>query len=407
MRTCCTCVWAGSRNAARIAPYPLRSWCRYLEAPAGVGFSYSTDPADYTTDDFQVADDNYHALQFFFTEKFPELADNDFVVTGESYGGIYVPSLTVRILTGNAAGTGQKINIKGFAVGNGVSSYAFNTNSLIYYVYYHGFIGPELWATLSANCNGNFANPPNAACNNAVNAANDIVYNSGLNFYGWEMECAPGSPEGDLRQALAMETLFHGSSLTPPPVKTLDATSLGEDVPCINSTAGTMYLNRPDVRAALHISPLAHDWAICFGGLNYNRTILDITPYWSKALAAGMHGSIYNGDTDMACNVLGDEWAVSSLDLPTDGPRSAWHTDGQVAGFFQAYKGGMDFWTVKGSGHMVPQFKPPQAEFMFHTILQRTGVIPSSSSSTQLDDSGAFQDDKEGSPVRLRGLAQE
>ncbi len=56
-----------------------------MEAPAGVGYSYSTNPADYNTNDFITADDNYHALQYFFTEKFPELADNAFLVSGESY----------------------------------------------------------------------------------------------------------------------------------------------------------------------------------------------------------------------------------------------------------------------------------------------------------------------------------
>ena len=113
-----------------------------LVRQAGVSYSYSTNPADYNTNDFITADDNYHALQNFFTEKFPELASNAFLVSGESYGGIYVPTLTVRILQGNSAGSGQSINLKGFVVGNGVNE--FNTNSLIEYVYYHGFIGSAL-----------------------------------------------------------------------------------------------------------------------------------------------------------------------------------------------------------------------------------------------------------------------
>lgn len=44
---------------------------------------------------------NYLALQSFF-KKFPEYASNEFYVTGESYGGIYVPTLSLRILQGNA-----------------------------------------------------------------------------------------------------------------------------------------------------------------------------------------------------------------------------------------------------------------------------------------------------------------
>jgi cathepsin A (carboxypeptidase C) len=55
----------------------------YLEAPAGVGFSYSQDTADYNTGDDQTAADNYVALQLFF-KKYPQYLKHDFYVSGES-----------------------------------------------------------------------------------------------------------------------------------------------------------------------------------------------------------------------------------------------------------------------------------------------------------------------------------
>lgn len=55
---------------------------------------------------FQVADDNYRALLSFFA-KFPNFTQNDFFIFGESYGGIYVPTLSLRVFTGTA-----KINFK-------------------------------------------------------------------------------------------------------------------------------------------------------------------------------------------------------------------------------------------------------------------------------------------------------
>lgn len=50
---------------------------------------------------FQVAEDNYQALQSFFA-KFPAFRNNDFYVFGESYGGIYVPTLSAKIVKGSA-----------------------------------------------------------------------------------------------------------------------------------------------------------------------------------------------------------------------------------------------------------------------------------------------------------------
>lgn len=59
----------------------------YMEAPVGVGFSYSPNKDDYANDDEGTATDNYHALLSFF-EKFPEYKGREFFVSGESYGGI-------------------------------------------------------------------------------------------------------------------------------------------------------------------------------------------------------------------------------------------------------------------------------------------------------------------------------
>ena len=51
-----------------------------VEAPVGVGFSYSDNPnVDYNTDDNQTALDNYHFLVEFF-KNFPEYKDHDFYV---------------------------------------------------------------------------------------------------------------------------------------------------------------------------------------------------------------------------------------------------------------------------------------------------------------------------------------
>lgn len=59
---------------------------RYIDSPAGVGLSYSTQPADYTTDDYQTTQDAYEAILQWF-EKYPAFLSHDFYITGESYAG--------------------------------------------------------------------------------------------------------------------------------------------------------------------------------------------------------------------------------------------------------------------------------------------------------------------------------
>jgi serine carboxypeptidase-like clade 2 len=61
-----------------------------------VGFSINNDP-DYIFSDPNTARDNLFALRDFFS-KFPEYANNTFLLAGESYAGKLIPDLALRIL---------------------------------------------------------------------------------------------------------------------------------------------------------------------------------------------------------------------------------------------------------------------------------------------------------------------
>lgn len=63
----------------------------FLESPAGVGWSQASE-ADLDTNDMVQSQDAITALRDFFV-KFPEYLPNGVFVSGESYGGIYVPYL--------------------------------------------------------------------------------------------------------------------------------------------------------------------------------------------------------------------------------------------------------------------------------------------------------------------------
>ena len=69
-------------------------------------------------------------------------------------------------------------------------------------------------------------------------------------------------------------------------------------------------------------------------------------------------------------------WWTSSLGLPVVKPWRLWLVDSQVAGYVTSYvsdenlkEHGLTFLTVKGSGHMVPQFRPKQAYAMFQRYI--------------------------------------
>lgn len=342
----------------------------YVESPVGVGYSYSDDEK-YATDDDQVAQDNYKALQNFFS-KFPNFSQNKFFIFGESYGGIYAPTLSLLVATGKA-----KINFKGFAVGNGLSSFNLNDQSLIYFGYYHGLFGEDLWRDLNINCckdgTCNFYNSSSETCTILVNMAFGLVYNSGLNEYALYLDC-----EGQRRSSRVyertMSLLFRNYRNHPHTHKfsaqRSSSTTLGEVPPCINSTAQMNWLNRGDVRKALHIPAILPPWDICSDkvGAQYKVLYATMKDVYLKLLSLGLRALVYNGDTDMACNFLGDQWFVEDLGLKATTKYQTWIHEDQIAGFYQMF-GNITFLTVKGAGHMVPQWAPGPALHMFRSFI--------------------------------------
>ena len=88
--------------------------------PAGVGFSYTDDTALRNSwNDYRASTDNLATIHAFF-ERFPERKGNDIYVASESYGGHYIPQLSLEIL----GDTSLRSRFKGLLVGNPFTSYA-------------------------------------------------------------------------------------------------------------------------------------------------------------------------------------------------------------------------------------------------------------------------------------------
>lgn len=107
----------------------------YIESPAGVGYSYYDGDAPSYNDE-NTAVDNYETIKAFFA-KFPELKDNEFYISGESYAGIYVPFLAHQIAIVKKDTT---INLKGILVGNGVTQHKYDDKALYAMSFWHNII---------------------------------------------------------------------------------------------------------------------------------------------------------------------------------------------------------------------------------------------------------------------------
>lgn len=78
----------------------------------------------------------------------------------------------------------------------------------------------------------------------------------------------------------------------------------------------------------------------------------------------------YSGDTDGVLPTYGSKQWIEELNWPKTSKYTMWKTNDQVSGFYQKYDG-LDFVTVKGVGHMAPQWaRQPMQEIVNKWIHQ-------------------------------------
>lgn len=86
----------------------------YIDNPVGTGFSFTGSEDGLSRNEDQVGRNLYEALQQFYT-MFPQYQNGEFYVTGESYGGKYVPAISYRIHLENPNAK-LKIPLKGTGI---------------------------------------------------------------------------------------------------------------------------------------------------------------------------------------------------------------------------------------------------------------------------------------------------
>uniref|UniRef100_A0A0M3KHF3 Uncharacterized serine carboxypeptidase (inferred by orthology to a C. elegans protein) n=1 Tax=Anisakis simplex TaxID=6269 RepID=A0A0M3KHF3_ANISI len=98
----------------------------------------------------------------------------------------------------------------------------------------------------------------------------------------------------------------------------------------------------------------------------YQKQYGDMTPFIRKIVNANVAVLLYYGDTDMACNFMMGQQFAAALKLKRRLNKTPYKFERQIAGFKTLYEG-LIFVTVRGAGHMAPQWRAPQ---MYYVIQQ-------------------------------------
>lgn len=337
----------------------------FLDSPAGVGFSYTNTSSDlYTNGDNKTAHDSYTFLVKWF-ERFPQYKYRDFHITGESYGGHYVPQLSQLVYQNNAGVAKPIINFKGFMVGNAVINDHTDYAGMFESWWNHGLVSDATYRLLRASCGGlnDSIIHPSPACNAATDVA--TAEQGNIDMYSiYTPLCNQTSSSSATKRSWKSSSLIGR--------RHYHHVMGGSYDPCTESHS-TVYYNRPEVQRALHanVTGINYPWATCSDTINNNwgdspRSML---PIYKELIAAGLRIWVFSGDTDAVIPLTSTRYSIDALGLPTTTSWYPWYDKKQVGGWSQVYEG-LTLVTVRGAGHEVPLHRPRQALILFQHFLK-------------------------------------
>jgi len=333
----------------------------YLESPKGVGFSFCNDPNNCHNDDLSTAQDSHEFLVNFF-KGFSEYSTNDFYITGESYAGVYIPMLIDQIDK-----NGNIKNFKGAAIGNGCWGsdcfYGMSERQIDYHIFGgHSMISQTLQAEIAENC-GDFSHI-SSSCTSSLRKMDTQTGNFNVyNIYDVCKNDQRSFSMSKIRKLVKNGTVLHKPSDSYHPNPQLGQLN---DYRCGASTAMDRFLENNDVINALHVKSGT-------GRMHYSSNIGDLRSLY-KTLFQKHRIIIYSGDADACVPHWGSEKWTREMGFQVTSDWHAWESDslekkGLVTAGYAIEYDSLTYVTIKGAGHMVPQFRPAFAYTMFSKFL--------------------------------------
>ncbi|XP_031350161.1 venom serine carboxypeptidase-like isoform X1 [Photinus pyralis] len=283
----------------------------YVDNPVGCGFSFTND-GGHARNQTIIGEQLYEAISQFF-DLFPELATNDFYVSGQSYAGKYVPALAYTILK---KGNTSTIRLKGLAIG---SAYSDPINQFVYsdYLFQIGLIDSKSKRQMR------------------------------------EME------EKAIELISKKEWVAAGDNVTgftePINYLKLNDKSLNDYI---------AYIQRADVRRAIHVGNATFHDAVTVDKHLAEDFIQSVSP-WISELLSNYRMMFYNGQVDIivpypsVTNFL-EKLNFSSVDEYKNNDRHFWYVNGDLAGYVKQ-AGNLTEVLVRKAGHMIPRDQPEWA----------------------------------------------
>lgn len=283
----------------------------------------------------------------------PRFRHRPLFLAGESYAGRYIPHFATEILKEPAA---QGLNLQGVLIGNGWTHPMVQSESFPVFSYSTGLVSSQqrlALETMVRECRAKWDVDPYAhetwvICEKIQSIIPELTGDSQI---------------GKINQY---------------DVRLYD-TEAGGEWPW-RTTGEVDYLNRRDVRRALHVRS-GLKWSECSDPVSDALTHEDMYPTVDefRGLLPRIRVLVYNGQFDWICNHVGVERFLDQLDFEGQEDfrnadlRGLWVSGSQLAGYVK-HGGNLSFVLMLGGSHMVPMDKRAQALDLLHRFIENKAI---------------------------------
>ncbi|XP_021952134.1 venom serine carboxypeptidase [Folsomia candida] len=308
----------------------------YIDNPVGTGFSFTDDARGYSKNQVDIGTNLFQGIQQFF-RAFPEYAERDFYIAGESYAGKYVPSVCLKIhLENRKKGRNHiKINLKGMMIGSGFFD-PLTQNEYGEYLYHMGLIDDNQKVTF-------------------------------LEKEAQIRDLIEGEEWADATRAV--ERLIVGDPETSTSLFQ-NMTGYSEYLNMLHSSTPrefrtyVPYLNKPSIRQYIHVGN--QPYTRSFSPEVLENMVEDISksvkPWVERLLKENYRVLIYASQLDLVVPHTGVQKFISNLDWPGSNqfsrtPRRPWKVNGEIAGYTK-FARNLAYVLVRNAGHVAPYDQP-------------------------------------------------
>ncbi len=336
----------------------------YWDNPVGSGYSFSDDGQCVKSED-ELSDQFYAALQGFF-DSYPVYRSCSLYITGESYGGKYIPAIGEKILENNDKldkDDPKIINLKGLSIGNPWMNAALQTKCRLDCGFELGFLDTKQYHTLMRH----------------YDPLAELIANG-----SWKSAF-------DLNQRIKKELVACGGGIAIYDVRTWDDGLFGSQV--------GRYFIRPEVKEALHVpvdrpwkdadetgpvtdnllkdyvSNTADDAEIEPDDKRFDFSLPHLLNRKDEKGNPELRILIYNGNLDMSCGFQGAEKILYDLDWHgrtewRDLDRRVWvEPFSQTRGYIKSHANLTQI-VIPHSGHLVPTNQPETSLLMINHFVK-------------------------------------